>query len=77
MKFVARVLVQIPDPRRHLGRYYGTCSNASRGKRKKATARAEPSPSHQPPRDEAVPDGAVPRRPSASVGGADPPGVRS
>jgi hypothetical protein len=36
--------VQIPDPRRHLVRYYGAYSNASRGKRKKATAAAEPSP---------------------------------
>jgi Putative transposase len=56
MEFVARVLVQIPDPRRHLVRYYGAYSNASRGKRKKATAPAEPSSSHQPPEDAAVPD---------------------
>jgi hypothetical protein len=33
MDFVARVLVQIPDPRRHLARYYGFYSNAARGKR--------------------------------------------
>jgi hypothetical protein len=31
MEFVARVLVQIPDPRRHLVRYYGAYSNAARG----------------------------------------------
>jgi Putative transposase len=36
MEFVALVLVQIPDPRRHLVRYYGAYSNARRGKRKKA-----------------------------------------
>jgi hypothetical protein len=42
MDFVARVLVQIPDPRRHLVRYYGFYSNVARGKRKKA-APAEPS----------------------------------
>jgi hypothetical protein len=41
MEFVARVLVQIPDPRRHLVRYYGAYSNASRGKRKRAAASAE------------------------------------
>jgi hypothetical protein len=56
MEFVARVLVQIPDPRRHLVRYYGAYSNASRGKRKKASAPAEPSSPHQPPADAPVPD---------------------
>jgi hypothetical protein len=30
-EFVARVLVQIPDPRRHLVRYYGAYSNRARG----------------------------------------------
>jgi hypothetical protein len=39
----ARVLVQIPDPRRHSVRYYGFYSNAARGKRKKAAATAEAS----------------------------------
>jgi hypothetical protein len=34
--FVARVLVQIPDPRRHLVRYYGAYSNRVRGRRRKA-----------------------------------------
>ena len=43
MDFVARVLVQIPDPRRHLVRYYGFYSNAARGKRSKAAAQAESS----------------------------------
>ena len=37
-EFVARVLVQIPEPRRHLVRYYGAYSNAARGKRRKAEA---------------------------------------
>jgi len=36
--FVARVLVQIPDPRRHLVRYYGAYSNRARGQRRKAEA---------------------------------------
>jgi hypothetical protein len=57
MEFVARVLVQIPDPKRHLVRYYGACSNATRGKRKKAAVPAEPSPPHEAPEDAAIPDG--------------------
>jgi hypothetical protein len=57
MEFVARVLVQIPDPRRHLVRYYGAYSNASRGKRKRAAASAEPSSADQAPEDAAIPDG--------------------
>jgi len=35
-EFVARVLVQIPDPRRHLVRYYGAHSYRARGQRGKA-----------------------------------------
>ena len=35
---MARVLVQIPDPRRHLVRYYGAYSNRARGQRRKAQA---------------------------------------
>ena len=58
MEFVARVLVQIPDPRRHLVRYYGAYSNAARGKRKKAAAPAEPSSADEAPEDAAIPDGA-------------------
>jgi hypothetical protein len=57
MEFVARVLVQIPDPRRHLVRYYGAYSSAARGKRKKAAAPAEPSALDQPPEDAALPEG--------------------
>jgi Putative transposase len=57
MDFVARVLVQIPDPRRHSVRYYGFYSNAARGKRKKAAATAEPSPV-EAPEGAATPQGA-------------------
>lgn len=57
MELVARVLVQIPDPRRHTVRYYGACSNASRGKRKKTAASAEPSSPRQAPEGAAIPDG--------------------
>jgi Putative transposase/Transposase zinc-binding domain len=35
MDFVARVLAQIPPPRKHLVRYHGYYSNAARGKRKR------------------------------------------
>jgi len=34
-EFLARVIMHIPDPRRHLVRYYGAYSNVSRGKRKR------------------------------------------
>jgi len=40
-EFAARVLVQIPDPRRHLVRYYGAYSNRARGQRRKAEARLQ------------------------------------
>jgi hypothetical protein len=40
-EFVARVLVQIPDPRRHLVRYYAAYSNRGRGQRRKAEAQLE------------------------------------
>jgi hypothetical protein len=53
MEFVARVLVQIPDPRRHLVRYYGGYSNAPQGKRRKAAAPAELSSPGEVPEDEA------------------------
>jgi len=33
-EFLARVIMHIPEPRRHLVRYYGWYSNASRGKRR-------------------------------------------
>ncbi len=35
-EFLARVLMHVPEPRRHLVRYYGWYSNVSRGKRRKA-----------------------------------------
>ena len=37
-EFLARVIMHIPEPRRHLVRYYGWYSNVSRGKRQKAEA---------------------------------------
>ena len=40
-EFVARVLVQIPDPRRHLVRYYGAYSKRARGQRRRAEAQLE------------------------------------
>ena len=41
LEFVARVLAQIPEPRRHLVRYYGHYSNVARGKRKKTRQETE------------------------------------
>ena len=38
-------------------RYYGAYSNASRGKRKKAAAPAEPSSPHEAPEEAVIPDG--------------------
>jgi hypothetical protein len=46
-EFVARVLVQIPDPRRHLVRYYGAYSNRARGQRRKAEAPLGAQPSSE------------------------------
>jgi len=40
-EFVAQVLVQIPEPRRHLVRYYGAYSNRARGRRRKAEGRLQ------------------------------------
>ena len=40
-EFVARVLVQIPGPRRHLVRNYGAYSNRARGQRRKAKGQLE------------------------------------
>jgi len=37
-EFLARVIMHIPQPRRHLVRYYGWYSNVCRGKRRKAEA---------------------------------------
>ncbi len=38
MEYVARVLAQIPPPRKHLVRYHGFYSNAARGKRRRDQA---------------------------------------
>jgi hypothetical protein len=38
LDYVARVLAQIPPPRKHLVRYHGFYSNAARGKRRRAAA---------------------------------------
>jgi hypothetical protein len=57
MEFLARILVQIPDPRRHLVRYYGVYSNASRGKRRNNASPAEPSSVGEAPEIPAMPDG--------------------
>ena len=40
-EFLARVIMHIPEPRRHLVRYYGWYSNVSRGRRRKAEAENE------------------------------------
>ena len=48
LEFVARVLAQIPEPRRHLVRYYGHYSNAARGKCRKAGQVAETDSSAAP-----------------------------
>ena len=37
-EFLARVIMHVPEPRRHLVRYYGWYSNVSRGRRRKAEA---------------------------------------
>ena len=36
LEFLARVIMHIPEPRRHLIRFYGWYSNVSRGRRRKA-----------------------------------------
>ena len=41
-EFLARVLTHIPEPRRHVVRYYGAYSNASRGKRKRQGLAEDP-----------------------------------
>ena len=46
--FLARVIMHIPDPRRHLVRYYGWYSNVSRGKRKRALESRFPDPGPAP-----------------------------
>ena len=43
LEFLARVIMHIPEPRRHPVRYYGAYSNASRGKRRLREEDAEVS----------------------------------
>ncbi len=68
-EFLARVIMHVPEPRRHLVRYYGAYSNVSRGKRRRqdeaatgAAARdAEHAPSRRADRDHS-PDARALRR---------------
>ena len=53
LDFIAEVTQHVPDPRRHLVRYFGFYSNKSRGRR----AKAKGDPPH---------DAQAPRSPSAS-----------
>jgi hypothetical protein len=58
-EFLARVIMHIPEPRRHLVRYYGAYSNVSRGKRRRqdvATIGAAPRDGEQAPSAQAVRD---------------------
>jgi len=51
-EFLVRVIMHIPEPRRHLVRYYGAYSNVSRGKRRRQTETAigvSPCDSEQAP----------------------------
>ncbi len=41
LELLARVLAHIPDPKRHLVRYYGAYSNLVRGKRKDENQRTQ------------------------------------
>jgi hypothetical protein len=60
MDFLARVIMHVPEPRKHLVRYYGAYSNVSRGKRRRqieATGNVSgvaevPTVSGTPPPDE-------------------------
>jgi len=61
-EFLARVIMHIPEPRRHLVRYYGWYSNVSRDKRLKAGRKHEkavgavtPPPATPAPSGEAGP----------------------
>jgi hypothetical protein len=49
-EFLARVIMHIPEPRRHLVRYYGRYSNVSRGKRRRQKESEEsPHPANDEP----------------------------
>ncbi len=73
-EFVARVLVQIPDPRRHLVRYYGAYSNREGA----APKGAEPARWERLRRGcGACPPAAGTGGPEAPLGQSHPAGVRS
>ena len=58
-EFLARVIMHIPEPRRHMVRYYGSYSNVSRGKRRlrgEAAGSACPSGEGQAPSGRAKKD---------------------
>ena len=58
-EFLARVLMHIPEPRRHLTHYYGAYSNASRGRRRReneAAAAAGEAPDQAVRQSAALPD---------------------
>ncbi len=57
-EFLARVIMHIPEPRRHLVRYYGTYSNVSRGKRRR---QAEAAIGASPPDGRHVPSASADR----------------
>jgi hypothetical protein len=68
-EFVAPVLVQIPDPRRHLVRYYGASSNRARGQRRKAQDKLEGKPAGD---EHAVPTSPGAGGVAAALGESDP-----
>jgi hypothetical protein len=47
--FLARVVMHIPDPRRHVIRYYGTYSNVVRARRRREAATTATAPTVAPP----------------------------
>ena len=56
LEFVARVIAQIPAPRKHLTFYYGYYSNVARGLRNKSQAQGSPEPTspRQAPQEDPV-----------------------
>ena len=57
-EFLARVIMHIPEPRRHLVRYYGAYSNVARGKRRR---QAEADIGAAPPDGRHVPSASADR----------------
>jgi hypothetical protein len=43
VEFLARVLMHVPEPRRHLVRYYGAYSSAARGRRRRRVEGGRPN----------------------------------